>query len=79
MYEEMAGQILSKGKAFLDAGIQKEAMQSELEKIEKHLQTDFTKLNEKELKKLSDNIKKAENMISSANVQTERKDYGNDH
>ena len=55
------GNTYAQAKAFLDAGVKKEEIASELKMIKEHLQTDFTKLNEKELKQLSENIKKAEN------------------
>lgn len=46
MYREMAGQIVSRGARFRDAGVKKEEMLAQLVRIEESLDKDFTRMDE---------------------------------
>ena len=46
MYREMAGQIVSRGARFRDAGVEKEEMLAQLVRIEESLDKDFTRMDE---------------------------------
>lgn len=73
MYEELVGQIISRAAEFKKDGVRKEEMLNELDKVRKHLQTDFGNGSEKssesvqqDIEDLLEYIGKAEKMVESA-------------
>jgi len=70
MYEELAGQMISRTMEFKNDGVEQEEMLLQLENIKEHLKTDFSGLNAanqalitEELKNLEHTLKQAEKMI----------------
>lgn len=73
MYEELAGQIISRTAKFKEAGVTRQEMLSWIFMAEEHLKSDFGELSEEkrglleeELTELQENLRKAKRMVRSA-------------
>ena len=71
MYEELIGQIIVNASRFKNSGITKEEMLLWIEKIEKHLRTDFKDSDEMILQMMQDDMKKLRENIYRAKKITE--------
>ena len=72
MYQELVGQIITRGAEFQKAGVEREELESALLEIRKRLGTDFGELSDVEQKgiaaekqELTDMIRKAERLLES--------------
>lgn len=81
MYRELVSQIVSRTAEFKNAGVEKEEMLTQLDNIRQHLKTDFSNLNDRnrkliseDMENLSQDVEKAERMVKSAYGQAEREE-----
>ena len=72
MYQELVGQIITRGAEFQKAGVEREELESALLEIRKRLGTDFGELSDAEQKaiaaekqELTDMLRKAERLLES--------------
>lgn len=78
MYEELVSQVISKVTEFQNAGVTEAEMQVQLERIEEHLKSDFSDMEQsvenvlkEEILELRKNIRRAKRITSSAYLQVE--------
>ena len=79
MYEELISQIISRTPEFIDSGVERKEMLEQLESIEGHLKSDFSKVSEngggeKEISGLQEDIETVKRMVRSAYGQEEEYD-----
>ena len=72
MYQELVGQVITRGAEFQKAGVEREELESALQEISKRLGTDFEVLSDAEQKaiasekqELTDMLRKAERLLES--------------
>ncbi len=72
MYQELVGQVITRGAEFQKAGVEREELESALQEISKRLRTDFEVLSDAEQKaiasekqELTDMLRKAERLLES--------------